>query len=120
MGRTEPRDLYDFWYLVEAERLKLKEHWGEFQRKAKHKGQNPDEFAAKVLKKEATFKRDWDKKFPWPCDRSICLAQDMLFAHSSKSQRTVAFGSMASVIKIHHTLDFDSRKEFVENFSRQR
>lgn len=62
MGRTEPRDLYDFWYLMEIERVKIKDHWGEFERKAKHKGQNPDEFSAKVLKKENTFKRDWDKK----------------------------------------------------------
>jgi hypothetical protein len=29
-------------------------------------------------------------------------------------------GGMASVIKIHHTLDFDSRKGFVEKSSRQR
>jgi predicted nucleotidyltransferase component of viral defense system len=62
MGRTEPRDLYDFWYLMEVDRMNIKEHWGEFQRKAKHKGQHPDEFAAKVLKKEDTFKRDWEKK----------------------------------------------------------
>ena len=30
--------------------------------KAKHIGHNPDEFAAKVLIKEATFKRHWDAK----------------------------------------------------------
>jgi uncharacterized protein len=62
MGRTEPRDLYDFWYLLEIEGLKPKEHNIEFISKAKHKGHNPDEFAAKVLIKEATFKRHWDAK----------------------------------------------------------
>ncbi len=62
MGRTEPRDLYDFWYLMEVDRMKRKEHEIEFISKAKHKGQNPEEFAEKTLKKEAVFKRDWDKK----------------------------------------------------------
>jgi len=62
MGRTEPRDLYDFWYLLEIERIKFKEHDIEFISKAKHKGHNPEEFAVKVLKKEAGFKRDWEAK----------------------------------------------------------
>lgn len=62
MGRTEPRDLYDFWYLMEIERLKLKEHVFEFQNKAIHKAQNPNEFGAKVLRKEVLFKRDWEAK----------------------------------------------------------
>jgi hypothetical protein len=39
---------------------------------------------------------------------------------SPMAQQPVALGWMASVIKIHHTLDFDSRKEFVENSLRQR
>ena len=59
MGRMEPRDLYDFWYLMEIERMKIKEHSIEFRSKAKHKGHNADDFSEKVLKKEATFKRDW-------------------------------------------------------------
>ncbi len=62
MGRTEPRDLYDFWYLMEIERMKLKEHIMEFHSKAIRKGQNPDEFAGKVSKKEGVFKRDWETK----------------------------------------------------------
>lgn len=39
MGRTEPRDLYDFWYLVEIERMKITDFLFEFQNKAQHKKQ---------------------------------------------------------------------------------
>jgi predicted nucleotidyltransferase component of viral defense system len=62
MGRTEPRDLYDFWYLTEIERMSVKDHNIEFRSKALHKKQNPDEFAAKILKKEKAFERDWKEK----------------------------------------------------------
>jgi len=62
MGRTEPRDLYDFWYLTEIERIDIAEHLFEFQRKAQHKKQDPKKFTEKVLSKETTFKRDWEKK----------------------------------------------------------
>ena len=62
MGRTEPRDLYDFWYLTEIERLDISNHLFEFQNKARHKQQDPNKFTEKVLSKEKAFKRDWDKK----------------------------------------------------------
>jgi predicted nucleotidyltransferase component of viral defense system len=62
MGRTEPRDMYDFWYLMEIERMEIKDHDIEFRSKAAHKNQNPDEFGEKVMKKEAVFKRDWVTK----------------------------------------------------------
>ena len=62
MGRTEPRDLYDFWYLMEIERIAIKEHLISFHNKAERKKHNPKHFAEKVLKKEAGFKRDWEKK----------------------------------------------------------
>ncbi|MDR2868198.1 MAG: nucleotidyl transferase AbiEii/AbiGii toxin family protein [Bacteroidales bacterium] len=62
MGRTEPRDLYDFWYLTEIEQIKIADYFFEFQSKAKHKGQNPDNFLEKALNKESVFKRDWQKK----------------------------------------------------------
>ena len=48
MGRTEPRDLYDFWYLTENERLSTKEHRPEFERKAKNKGHDPSKFEEKI------------------------------------------------------------------------
>ena len=62
MGRTEPRDLYDFWYLTEIERLKIKDYTILFNNKAKRKNQNPNNFAQKVLGKEVVFKKDWIKK----------------------------------------------------------
>ena len=62
MGRTEPRDLYDFWYLTEIERFKISNYLFEFQNKAQHKKQDPKKFSEKVLSKETAFKRDWDKK----------------------------------------------------------
>ena len=62
MGRTEPRDLYDFWYLTEIERMSVKDHNIEFRSKAANKKQNPDEFATKILKKEKIFERDWKEK----------------------------------------------------------
>lgn len=62
MGRTEPRDLYDFWYLTEVERLDIAEHTIPFNNKAKNKNQDPQNFMEKVLSKELAFKRDWDRK----------------------------------------------------------
>jgi len=60
MGRTIPRDLYDFDYLIEEEGLQLKEIYIEFMRKAENKGHNPKEFIDKVMPKMKTFARDWD------------------------------------------------------------
>ena len=62
MGRTEPRDLYDFWYLTEVERMDASEHAVPFHNKAKRKKHNSEKFTEKVLSKEAALKRDWDKK----------------------------------------------------------
>lgn len=62
MGRTEPRDLYDFWYLTEIERLSVAEHMIRFINKANHKKQDPKKLMEKVLTKEAAFRRDWEQK----------------------------------------------------------
>lgn len=62
MGRTEPRDLYDFWYLTEIERLDIGEHIFLFNSKAERKKHDPKNFMQKVLNKEAAFKRDWNRK----------------------------------------------------------
>jgi predicted nucleotidyltransferase component of viral defense system len=62
MGRTEPRDLYDFWYLTENERMSTKENKPEFERKAKNKNQDPAKFETKVLMKEKNLKQAWDRK----------------------------------------------------------
>lgn len=59
MGRTIPRDLYDFEYLTNTEGIELQDIFTEFQSKAKHKGQNPDEFVKKVTAKERVLEKAW-------------------------------------------------------------
>jgi predicted nucleotidyltransferase component of viral defense system len=60
MGRTVPRDLYDFHFLTEREGLGLEGIYIEFTTKAMHKGHDPKSFLGKVLAKESTYKRDWE------------------------------------------------------------
>lgn len=62
MGRTEPRDIYDFWYLTEQDGLKPKDYRGEFERKATNKKHDPAKLEEKVLAKEKNFKKDWERK----------------------------------------------------------
>jgi predicted nucleotidyltransferase component of viral defense system len=62
IGRSEPRDLYDFWYLTEEKTVDISDYFIEFQKKALHKKQNPDILMEKVLNKETLFRRDWEKK----------------------------------------------------------
>lgn len=59
MGRTVPRNLYDFKYLTSAEGVELQDVFYEFERKAEHKGQNPAEFIEKVTGKRKTFENAW-------------------------------------------------------------
>lgn len=59
MGRTEPRDLYDLWYLVEYEKIDIKHNFPEFESKAKNKGHTPTTFVEKVNSKLAPFKARW-------------------------------------------------------------
>lgn len=59
MGRTIPRDLYDFYYLVEEEGIELRNIYIEFMHKAENKGHNPKEFMDKIMPKMKTFARDW-------------------------------------------------------------
>jgi predicted nucleotidyltransferase component of viral defense system len=59
MGRTQPRDLYDLWYLLEYEKLDITYCWPEFERKAKNKGHEPKEFTTKVAAKLNGFKNRW-------------------------------------------------------------
>jgi predicted nucleotidyltransferase component of viral defense system len=60
MGRTIPRDLYDFEYLTNNEGIELQDIFYEYQSKAKHKGHDPDEFHAKVTAKEKVFEKAWE------------------------------------------------------------
>jgi predicted nucleotidyltransferase component of viral defense system len=59
MGRTIPRDLYDFEYLTNTVGIELQDVFYEFQRKAEHKGHNPAEFIQKVNEKEQILERAW-------------------------------------------------------------
>ena len=61
MGRTIPRDLYDFEYLTNNEGIELQDIFYEYQSKAEHKGHNPDEFVAKVTAKEKAFEKAWNE-----------------------------------------------------------
>jgi len=60
MGRTIPRDLYDFDYLIEEEGLSLEDVYIEFMLKAENKGHDPKDFMDKVMAKVKTFERDWE------------------------------------------------------------
>jgi predicted nucleotidyltransferase component of viral defense system len=59
MGRTIPRDIYDFEYLTNAEGIELQDVFIEFQQKAEHKDQDPKEFVQKVTAKEKIFEKAW-------------------------------------------------------------
>src|SRR4030042_2460306 len=61
MGRTIPRDLYDFDYLTITEGIQLQDVFYEFKRKAEHKGHNPAEFVQKVAEKEEILEKAWTK-----------------------------------------------------------
>lgn len=62
MGRSEPRDLYDFWYLTEVEQMDVRDVLPDFTRKAANKGLSDSEFMEKTVAKEARFKKDWENK----------------------------------------------------------
>lgn len=62
MGRTEPRDLYDFDYLTDIEQIDLQDVYFEFERKAIHKGVDPNDFVEKVSSKQPTFQKLWDER----------------------------------------------------------
>lgn len=59
MGRTQPRDLYDLWYLLEYEKVDILYNWPEFERKAMNKGHTPSAFKEKVNSKLNAFKGRW-------------------------------------------------------------
>lgn len=61
MGRTIPRDLYDFDYLTCNSGIELADIYYEFEVKARHKGHKPEDFNTKVEAKEGKYNSDWDK-----------------------------------------------------------
>jgi len=61
MGRSVPRDLYDFIYLASIEGIDIHAVYVEFQKKAENKGHIASEFVEKTLNKENVFKRSWEE-----------------------------------------------------------
>ncbi|HTR30289.1 MAG TPA: nucleotidyl transferase AbiEii/AbiGii toxin family protein [Puia sp.] len=62
MGRTEPRDLFDFWHLTEGEKKDTKHVKTAFERKARNKGHDFRLFEEKLLEKEKNLEKAWRKK----------------------------------------------------------
>jgi uncharacterized protein len=62
MGRSEPRDFYDFWYLTEIEEMKISDNIIYFQNKAERKNHKPTEFVETLLRKTNAFKSGWEHK----------------------------------------------------------
>lgn len=61
MQRTEPRDLYDIWYIFEIESLNIENYIYTFKAKARYKGYDPDQFVPTLEKKKIIFQKNWEQ-----------------------------------------------------------
>jgi uncharacterized protein len=61
MERTQPRDIYDLWYMLEIDKMEIFNIIPEFRRKVEHKALNPDDLLSKITEKESKFKSMWEK-----------------------------------------------------------
>ena len=61
IGRTQPRDLYDIWYLLEENVVQLEFLKTEFADKARHKGHQPDSFLPTWQRKTKQFENLWNQ-----------------------------------------------------------
>lgn len=62
-ARTEPRDLYDLWFLTEEEtRVDLSECLEGIEAKLRHRGKTLDEVRGEFDKKEARLSRTWESR----------------------------------------------------------
>ncbi len=61
IDRTQPRDLYDLWYLLENEDLVIEEEWSSFLLKAESKGIKEPNILKTLDQKAATLEKMWDK-----------------------------------------------------------
>ena len=61
LQRTEPRDLYDLWYMFEEDDLIIEDYIYTFQDKARYKNYDPSQFVHKVTGKEEIFKNLWEE-----------------------------------------------------------
>lgn len=61
IGRTQPRDLYDIWYLLEENAVELDFLKSEFAEKARHKGHQPESFIPTWQRKTKQFENLWNQ-----------------------------------------------------------
>ncbi len=61
MQRTQPRDYYDIWYLVEVEKMEVEYFANEFRNKCTSKALNSEDFHAKLEQKLPQYKARWKK-----------------------------------------------------------
>ena len=59
MQRTQPRDYYDIWYLVEIEKMDVEYFTNEFRNKCVSKELKPEDFHAKLEQKLLQYKARW-------------------------------------------------------------
>jgi len=62
MGRTEPRDLYDVWWLLEFGSLDPVILTHDFMLKAGHKGHDPARLETMISRKESRFGSQWETR----------------------------------------------------------
>ena len=61
MQRTQPRDYYDIWYLVEVEEMNVEYFTNEFRNKCLSKELKPEDFHNKLEQKLPQYKARWQK-----------------------------------------------------------
>ena len=61
MQRTQPRDYYDIWYLVEVEKMEVGHYINEFSNKCTSKELKPEDFQSKLKQKMPQYKARWKK-----------------------------------------------------------
>ena len=61
MQRTQARDFYDIWYLLENHGMDIDFYVNEFRNKCVSKDQNPSEFHKKLTAKLIQYKASWEK-----------------------------------------------------------
>ena len=59
MQRTQPRDIYDLWYLFEMDGNNIEDHIFDFQVKAKYKKLDPNKLVSVIEQKGTTFASHW-------------------------------------------------------------
>ncbi len=61
IGRTQPRDLYDLWYLLENQDILIEEEQSNFLSKAKSNKINKPNISKTLSEKETTLEKMWDQ-----------------------------------------------------------